>query len=349
MYLSLRQKNGRAWGAADIAIDLGTANTLLFAKGAGIIMNEPTVVATRRDRRGRVQIIAVGKEAERMDGRTNEKIRTVHPLRDGVIADLELSEKMLHTFLKNVGLSGPFFRPRIVIGAPFDTTELEKRAVYHAAEAAGAKKIALLEEPIAAAIGVGLPLKEPFASMLVDIGSGTTEVVVLSQSGIAHSQSVRIGGQKMDEAIVRYVRRKYDMDISLRAAERAKLAIGNALQPGPEQNGEIAIKGYHHIKRLPGSILLTAEDVHLAIEDAVQAIVKAVKLTLESTEPEMCCDLYEQGIVLAGGGALLTNLDKRIAEATQLPVKVSEQALKAVALGAGEVLHEAPHIYQKIR
>ncbi|MFW7378186.1 MAG: rod shape-determining protein [Oligoflexus sp.] len=326
------------WAGADIAIDLGTSNTLLFARGDGIIMDEPSIVATRRDRRGKLQIIAVGEEAERMQGRTNEKIRTTQPLRDGVIADLDLAEKMLQSFFKRLGLHRSFGRPKIVIGAPFDTTALEKRAVQHAAAAAGAKRIVLLEEPIAAAIGVGLPLKEPLANMLVDIGSGTTEVVVLSQSGIAHSQSVRIGGQKMDEAIVRYVRRKYDMDISVKTAEQAKIAIGNAMLPSHEMS--VVIKGYHHIRRLPYSVKLTAQDIHAAIEDSVQAIIKAVKLTLETTEPEMCCDLYEQGIVLAGGGALLTNMDRRIAEATQLPVRVSEAAMSAVALGAGAVLEE---------
>lgn len=329
---------------SDIGIDLGTSNTMIFSKGDGIIMDQPSIVATRRDRRGRLQVIAAGQEAERMWGRTSEDISTFHPLRDGVIADLDLAEKMLQTFFYSLGLNRSFARPRIVIGAPFDTSILEKRAVYHAAQAAGAKRIILLEEPIAAAIGVGLALKEPLATMLVDIGSGTTEVVVLSQSGIAHSQSVRIGGQKMDEAIVRYVRRKYDMDISVKAAEQVKIAIGDALHPAANTSREFLVKGYHHIKRLPYSVLLKSEDIHLAIVDAVQVIVKAVKMTLEITEPEMCCDLYEQGIVLAGGGALLTNLDRRIAEATHLSVKVSESALTAVALGAGAVLEEAPHI-----
>ena len=330
----------RFWGllSNDLAIDLGTATTLVYVRGQGIVVNEPSVVAIRKDHQGAKKILAVGNEAKKMLGRTPANIVAIRPIKDGVIADFEVTEAMLSYFIKVVHKRKSFVRPRVIVSVPSGITPVEKRAVRESAELAGAREIYLIEEPMAAAIGAGLPVSEPIGNMIVDIGGGTTEVAVISLSGIVYSQSVRVAGDKMDEAIVQYVKRKYNMLIGERTAELIKITIGTAY---PEKEIKtVDIKGRDLVTGIPKTLEISSEEVMQAISEPVNAIVNAVKIALERTPPELAADIVDRGIVLAGGGALLKNLDKLLREETGLPIIVAESPLTAVVLGAGKALEE---------
>lgn len=330
----------RFWGllSNDLAIDLGTATTLVYVKGQGIVANEPSVVAIRKDPQGGKKILAVGNEAKKMLGRTPANIVAIRPLKDGVIADFEVTEAMLSYFIKVVHKRKSFVRPRVIVSVPSGITPVEKRAVRESAELAGAREIYLIEEPMAAAIGSGLPVSEPVGNMIVDIGGGTTEVAVISLSGIVYSQSVRVAGDKMDEAIVQYVKRKYNMLIGERTAELIKITIGTAY---PENEIKtVDIKGRDMVSGIPKTLEISSEEVMQAIAEPVNAIVNAVKIALERTPPELAADIVDRGIVLAGGGALLKNLDILLREETGLPIIVAESPLTAVVLGSGRALEE---------
>jgi rod shape-determining protein MreB and related proteins len=330
----------RFWGllSNDLAIDLGTASTLVYVKGQGIVANEPSVVAIRKDSQGAKKILAVGNEAKKMLGRTPANIVAIRPLKDGVIADFEVTEAMLSYFIKAVHKRKSFVRPRVIVSVPSGITPVEKRAVRESAELAGAREIYLIEEPMAAAIGSGLPVSEPVGNMIVDIGGGTTEVAVISLSGIVYSQSVRVAGDKMDEAIVQYVKRKYNMLIGERTAELIKITIGTAY---PENEIKtVDIKGRDMVSGIPKTLEISSEEVMQAIAEPVNAIVNAVKIALERTPPELASDIVDRGIVLAGGGALLKNLDKLLREETGLPIIVAESPLTAVVIGSGRALEE---------
>lgn len=330
----------RFWGllSNDLAIDLGTATTLVYVRGQGIVVNEPSVVAIRKDLQGAKKILAVGNEAKKMLGRTPANIVAIRPIKDGVIADFEVTEAMLSYFIKAVHKRKSFVRPRVIVSVPSGITPVEKRAVRESAELAGAREIYLIEEPMAAAIGAGLPVSEPIGNMIVDIGGGTTEVAVISLSGIVYSQSVRVAGDKMDEAIVQYVKRKYNMLIGERTAELIKITIGTAY---PEKEIKtVDIKGRDLVTGIPKTLEISSEEVMQAIAEPVNAILNAVKIALERTPPELAADIVDRGIVLAGGGALLKNLDKLLREETGLPIIVAESPLTAVVLGAGKALEE---------
>jgi len=330
----------RFWGllSNDLAIDLGTATTLVYVRGQGIVVNEPSVVAIRKDLQGAKKILAVGNEAKKMLGRTPANIVAIRPIKDGVIADFEVTEAMLSYFIKVVHKRKSFVRPRVIVSVPSGITPVEKRAVRESAELAGAREIYLIEEPMAAAIGAGLPVSEPIGNMIVDIGGGTTEVAVISLSGIVYSQSVRVAGDKMDEAIVQYVKRKYNMLIGERTAELIKITIGTAY---PEKEIKtVDIKGRDLVTGIPKTLEISSEEVMQAISEPVNSIVNAVKIALERTPPELASDIVDRGIVLAGGGALLKNLDKLLREETGLPIIVAESPLTAVVLGAGKALEE---------
>jgi len=330
----------RFWGllSNDLAIDLGTATTLVYVKGQGIVSNEPSVVAIRKDTQGAKKILAVGNEAKKMLGRTPANIVAIRPLKDGVIADFEVCEAMLSYVIKVVHKRKSFVRPRVIVSVPSGSTPVEKRAVKESAELAGAREIYLIEEPMAAAIGAGLPVSEPVGNMIVDIGGGTTEVAVISLSGIVYSQSFRVAGDKMDEAIVQYVKRKYNMLIGERTAELIKITIGTAY---PESEIKtVDIKGRDMVSGIPKTLEISSEEVMQAIAEPVNAIVNAVKIALERTPPELAADIVDRGIVLAGGGALLKNLDKLLREETGLPIIVAESPLTAVVLGSGRALEE---------
>lgn len=320
----------------DLAIDLGTANTLVYAKGKGIICSEPSVVAVQKDKRGIRHVIAVGHEAKEMLGRTPGSIEAIRPMKDGVIADFEVTEAMLRYFIRKAHNRKSLVRPRIMICIPSGVTEVEKRAVRESAESAGGREVFLIEEPMAAAIGSGLPIMEATGNMIVDIGGGTTEVAVISLGGIVFSKSIRVAGDKMDEAIVYYLKRKYNMLIGERTAEQIKMQIGTAYP-----NGEIktmSVKGRDLISGIPRSFEINSEEVREAILEQVNAIVDAVKITLERTPPEVAADIIERGIVLSGGGALLRNLDVLLREETGLPVMGAEDPLASVVLGSGAAL-----------
>ncbi|MFZ4506824.1 MAG: rod shape-determining protein [Fimbriimonas sp.] len=318
----------------DIGIDLGTANTLVHVGGRGIILREPSVVAVNKDNG---EVLAVGEEAKRMLGRTPANIVATRPLRDGVIADFEQTEKMLRYF---IGKATKRFMPRVsvVVGIPSGVTEVERRAVIEASRNAGATQAFVIEEPMAAAFGAGLPVDEPAGSMIVDIGGGTTEVAVISLGGIVHSRSIRIAGDELDEAIISFVRRAYNLYIGDRTAERTKIEIGSAFKL--DQELQITIKGRDLVTGLPRSAVITSEEVRNAIADPVNAIVEAIKLTLEATPPELAADAMDNGIVLAGGGALLRGLDKLIHQETGMPVIIANDPLSCVAIGTGIVVEE---------
>jgi rod shape-determining protein MreB and related proteins len=319
----------------DIAVDLGTANTLVYVRGRGIVLNEPSVVAINT-RDGRP--LAVGAEAKRMIGRTPSHIQAIRPLKDGVIADFEICEKMLRYFIRRV-LPRRFAKPRMVICVPSGITGVEQRAVREAAEAAGARKPAyIIEEPMAAAIGAGLPVHEPTGNMVVDIGGGTTEVAVISLGGIVTSQSIRIGGDELDEAIISYIKKEYSLALGERTSEEIKIALGSACPLEEELTAEI--RGRDLITGLPKTIVTTTQEVRRAIEEPVSAIVDAVKVTLDRTPPELAADIMEQGIVLTGGGALLHGLDARISQETGMPIVVADNPLQSVAIGSGQCLEE---------
>jgi len=323
----------------DLAIDLGTANTLIYVKNQGIVCNEPSVVAVQqRNERGGKKVLAVGAEAKRMLGRTPGSIVAIRPLKDGVIADFEITEAMLRYFIQKVHNRRTLVRPRIIVGVPFGITEVEKRAVRESAESAGAREVYLIEEPMAAAIGAGLPITEPTGNMIVDIGGGTTEVAVISLSGIVFSRSVRVGGDKMDEAIAQFIKRKYNLLVGERTAELIKITIGSAY-PGDEIQ-TMEIKGRDLVAGVPKTVVITDEEIRDSLLEPINQIVEAVRLSLERTPPELASDIVDRGIVLAGGGALLRNLDILLREETGLPVMMAEDPLTAVVMGAGKALDE---------
>ncbi len=331
--------------SSDLAIDLGTANTLVYVKGKGIELSEPSVVAVRTDNRMKSRVLAVGTEAKKMLGRTPANIVAIRPMRDGVITDFEVTEAMLKHFIQKVHgkrkFLGSFFksllRPRIIIAVPSGITQVEKRAVRESAEKAGAREVFLLEEPMAAAFGAGLPITEPTCNMIVDIGGGTTEVAVISLAGIVYSRSIRVGGDKMDESIMQYIKRKYDLLIGERTAEEIKIAIGNAY-PEPEKVETIEIKGRDLVTGIPKILTIDSDEIRAAISEQIQGIVETVQIALEQTPAELSADIVDSGIVLAGGGALLKNLDKLLWEKTGLPITITENPLSTVALGSGMVI-----------
>jgi len=320
-----------------LAIDLGTAFTLVYVKGQGIVSHEPSVVAIREDV-GSKKILAVGNEAKKMLGRTPANITAICPMRDGVIGDFEVTEAMLKYFLQVVHNRKSFIHPRIIVSVPSGITSVEKRAVKESAESAGAREVYLIEEPMAAAIGAGLPVSEPVGSMIVDIGGGTTEVAIISLSGIVYSASVRAAGNKMDEAIVQYVKGKYNLLIGERTAELIKTTIGTAYKE--EEIKTVDVKGRDLLRGIPKTIEISSEEVLEAIVDPLNTIVETVKISLERTPPELASDIVDRGIVLAGGGAQLNNLDKLFSEETGLPIIVAENPFTCVVIGAGKALDE---------
>ncbi|NNL66074.1 MAG: rod shape-determining protein [Myxococcales bacterium] len=326
------------WFSNDLAIDLGTANTLVYARGRGIVVSEPSVVAVVKDGRGADKVRAVGRDAKDMLGRTPGNIVATRPMKDGVIADFEVTEAMLRYFIARVHNRSTLVRPRIVIAVPSGITEVEKRAVRESAMSAGAREVYLIEEPMAAAIGAGLPVTEPSGNMIIDIGGGTTEVAVISLSGIVYSNSTRVGGDKMDEAIIDYIKRKYNMLIGERTAEEIKITIGTAYPS--EESRSMELKGRDLVAGVPKTLEVKSEEVREALQGPVNAVVDAVKVALEQTPPELAADIVDKGIVLTGGGALLTNLDILLREETGLPVMLAEDPLTAVALGTGQCLDE---------
>ena len=329
----------------DLAIDLGTANTLVYVKGKGIVLSEPSVVAVKKDEKGGNKILTVGKEAKKMLGRTPGNIVAVRPLKDGVIADFEITEAMLRYFIRKVHNRTTLVRPRIVICVPSGITQVERRAVRESAESAGAREVYLIEEPMAAAIGAGLPITEPTSNMVVDIGGGTTEVAVISLAGIVYSKSVRVGGDKMDDAIVQYLKRTYNMLIGVSTAEAIKMTIGNVYPS--EEIETIEVKGRDLVTGIPKILTIDSEEVRKAISDQIGVIVEAVKTALEQTPPELAADIVDRGIVLTGGGSLLKNIDVLLREETRLPVTVAEDPLTTVVMGTGKVLDNL-HILKEV-
>lgn len=321
----------------DLAIDLGTANTLVYVKGKGIVLSEPSVVAVRTDNRMKSSVLAVGAEAKKMLGRTPGNIVAIRPMRDGVIADFEITRAMLLHFIQKVHNRKNLVRPRIVIAVPSGITQVEKKAVVESALSAGAREVFLLEEPMAAAIGAGLPITEPVCNMVVDIGGGTTEVAVISLAGIVYSKSLRVAGDKMDSAIMQYIKRKYNLLIGERTAEVIKTTIGNAY-PDPENLETIEVKGRDTVSGIPKILAIDSEEIRVAIIEQVDAIVETVKSALEQTPPELAADIVDRGIVLTGGGALLKNLDKLLREKCGLPITVADDPLSTVARGVGKSL-----------
>jgi rod shape-determining protein MreB len=320
----------------DLAIDLGTANTLVYVKGKGIVLNEPSVVAVKKGDHGGSKVLAVGKEAKLMLGRTPGNIVAIRPMKDGVIADFEISEAMLRYFIRKVHQRSRLVRPRIIIGVPSGITPVEKRAVRESAESAGAREVFFIEEPMAAAIGAGLPVTEPRGNMVVDIGGGTTEVAVISLGGIVHSISVRVAGDKMDESIVEYIKRKYRLLIGYTTAETIKTTIGNAYPDDQVQTVEV--KGRDLATGTPKILTVDSDEVREAISEQLNTIVGTVHAALEQMPPELAADLVDSGIVLAGGGALLKNMDVLLRSETRLPITIAEDPLSAVAVGAGKAL-----------
>jgi len=328
------------WGmfSNDLAIDLGTANTLIYMKGKGMVISEPSVVAVQTNINGQRKVLAVGTDAKEMLGRTPGSIVAIRPMRDGVIADFDYTEEMLRYFIRKVHNRKNLVRPRIVICVPSGITQVEKRAVRESAESAGAREVYLIEEPMAAAIGAGLPITEASGNMIVDIGGGTTEVAVISLAGIVYAQSVRVGGDKMDEAIVQYMKRKYNLLIGERTAEQVKIEIGSA-HPDTEIR-RMEVKGRDLVSGIPKTLEIDSNEIREALSETVNAIVEAVRIALERTPPELAADIVDKGIVLAGGGAYLKNLDILLREETGLPVVVAEDPLLCVVLGSGAMLDQ---------
>lgn len=324
------------WLSKDLAIDLGTANTLVYVKGKGIVLTEPSVVAVKKDLRGNNRVVAVGKDAKMMLGKTPINIEAIRPIKDGVIADFEVTEAMLRYFIQKVHNRRTLVRPRIIISVPSGITQVERRTVRESAESAGAREVYLIEEPMAAAIGAGLPISEPVASMVVDIGGGTTEVAVISLSGIVYCRSVRVAGDKMDEAILNHIKKRYNLLIGEHTAESIKMKIGNVLPEEPYE--EIEIKGRDVVTGIPKTVLVNSSEIQIANTEQVAAIVDAVKGALEQTPPELASDIVDRGIALTGGGALLKNLDKLLHRETGLPIIVANEPLNCVVLGAGMAL-----------
>lgn len=322
----------------DLAIDLGTANTLIYIKNEGVVCNEPSVVAVQKNGRGEKRILSVGTAAKRMLGRTPGSIVAIRPLRDGVIADFETAEAMLEYFIKQVHHRRSLVRPRVIVGVPFGITEVEKRAVRESAESAGAREVYLIEQPMAAAIGSGLPITEPTGNMIVDIGGGTTEVAVISLAGIVYSESIRVGGDKQDEAIVKFIKSRHNLMIGERTAELIKITIGSAY-PG-EEIRTMEIKGRDLVAGVPKTVLISDEEIRDCLLEPITQILDTVRVSLERTPPELASDIVDRGIVLAGGGSLLRNLDSLISEETGLPVTLATDPLTSVVLGAGKALDE---------
>ncbi len=325
--------------SADMAIDLGTANTLVYVKGRGIVLNEPSVVAIA-EFKGKKQVLAVGEEAKQMLGRTPGNIRAIRPLRDGVIADFEVAEEMIKYFIRKVHNRRSFAAPLVIICVPSGSTAVERRAIQESAESAGARRVYLIEEPMAAAIGAGLPVTEPTGSMVVDIGGGTTEVAVLSLGGIVYAKSVRVGGDKMDEAIIGYIRRNHNLLVGEGSAARIKEAIGSACPPDEGEGRTMEIKGRDLMNGVPKELIISERQIAEALAEPVGAIIEAVKVALEHTEPELAADIVDKGIVLTGGGGLLSNLDFVLRHATGLPVSLADDPLSCVVLGTGRALEE---------
>ncbi|MBW1836389.1 MAG: rod shape-determining protein [Deltaproteobacteria bacterium] len=323
--------------SSDLAIDLGTANTLVYVKGRGIVLSEPSVVAVRTDNRMKNPVLAVGLQAKNMLGRTPGNIVAIRPMRDGVIADFDVTERMLRYFIEKVHNRRRLLRPRIIIAVPSGITQVEKRAVKESAESAGAREVYLIEEPMAAAIGAGLPITEPTCNMVIDIGGGTTEVAVISLAGIVYSRSMRVAGDKMDSAIIQYIKRKYNLLIGERTAEIIKTTIGNAY-PDLENVETIEVKGRDLVSGIPKILAIDSEEIRVAISEQIDAILETTKIALEQTPPELSADIVDRGIVLTGGGALLKNLDKLLKEETGLPITVTEDPLSTVVKGCGQVL-----------
>ncbi|MEN6542324.1 rod shape-determining protein [Parvibaculum sp.] len=323
--------------SADMAIDLGTANTLVYVKGRGIVLNEPSVVAII-EKGGKKQVLAVGEEAKQMLGRTPGNIQAIRPMRDGVIADFEVAEEMIKHFIRKVHNRRSFANPQIIVCVPSGSTAVERRAIQESALSAGARRVYLIEEPMAAAIGAGLPVTEPTGSMVVDIGGGTTEVAVLSLGGIVYARSVRVGGDKMDEAIIAYIRRHHNLLVGEASAERIKKEVGSAAIPADGDGMTIEIKGRDLMNGVPKEIRIGQRQIAESLAEPVGAIVEAVKVALEATPPELAADIVDKGIVLTGGGALLANLDQVLRDETGLPVSIADDALSCVALGTGKAL-----------
>jgi len=322
--------------SSDLAIDLGTANTLIYVKGRGIVANEPSVVAVQTGRNLTRKVVAVGQEAKNMFGRTPEGINAVRPMKDGVIADFEVTEEMLRFFIRKVHNRKTLIRPRVIVCVPCGITEVEKRAVKESAESAGAREVFLVVEPMAAAIGAGLPVTEACGSMIVDIGGGTTEVAVISLRGIVYAQSIRVGGDKMDEAIINFVKRNFNLLIGDRTAEQLKLSLGSAMSTG--ENRAMEVTGRDLVEGLPKTITVTEEDIREALIEPIKQIVEVIRQVLERTPAELASDIVERGVTLAGGGALLRNIDKLLSEVTGLSVVLAEDPLTAVVMGSGKIL-----------
>ncbi|PIQ86764.1 MAG: rod shape-determining protein [Candidatus Omnitrophica bacterium CG11_big_fil_rev_8_21_14_0_20_43_6] len=323
----------------DMGIDLGTATTLVFVKGEGVVLCEPSVVAIER---GTSHVLAVGEEAKRMLGRTPGNIIAIRPMKDGVISDFEITEAMLRYFIKKIHHRKVLVRPRIVIAIPSGITEVEKRAVKDSAERAGAREVFLIEEPIAAAIGVGLPIQEPIGNMIIDIGGGTTEIAVISLCGTVFSKSIRIGGDEMNEAVIEYLKKTYNLMVGERTSEEIKIKIGSAYPLEEEMSMEV--KGRDLVAGLPKTVTITSEEIRESLQEPLRAIVEVIKISLERTPPELAADLIDHGIVMAGGGSLLRGLDKLISEETGLPVHITDDPVTAVANGTGIVLDEIQYL-----
>ena len=322
--------------SSDLAIDLGTANTLVYVKGKGIVLSEPSVVAVRKGGGGAHKVLAVGQEAKMMLGRTPGDIVAIRPMKDGVIADFGITEAMLRHFIRKVHNRRRFVRPRIIICVPSGITQVEKRAVRECAKSVGARQVYLIEEPMAAAIGAGLPVTEPTGSMVVDIGGGTTEVAVISLAGIVYSKSVRVAGDRMDESILYYIKRNYNLLIGINAAEIIKMSIGNAHPIGKVEGVEV--RGRDLVSGIPKVLIIDSNEIRQAISDQVETIVETVRIALEQTPPELAADIAEKGIVMTGGVSLLKNLDVRLGEETKVPVTITEDPLCDVVLGSGKAL-----------
>jgi rod shape-determining protein MreB and related proteins len=322
----------------DLAIDLGTANTLVYVRGKGIVLTEPSVVAVRKDERGANRVVAVGKDAKLMLGKTPGNITAIRPMKDGVIADFEVAEAMLRYFIRKVHNRRALIRPRVIICIPSGVTQVEKRAVRESAESAGAHEVYLIEEPMAAAIGAGLPITEPVCNMVVDIGGGTTEVAIISLAGIVYSRSVRVGGDKMDQDILQHIKRKYNLLIGERTAEIIKTTIGNAYPLGETET--MMIKGRDLVTGIPKTLEVNSDEIRESIQEQIDSILETIKVALEQTPPELAGDIVDRGIVLTGGGALLKNLDHFLRLKTGLPIMLTEDPLSTVVLGSGKALDE---------
>ena len=322
----------------DLAIDLGTANTLVYVRGKGIVLTEPSVVAVRKDERGANRVVAVGKDAKMMLGKTPGNITAIRPMKDGVIADFEVAEAMLRYFIRKVHNRRALIRPRVIICIPSGVTQVEKRAVRESAESAGAHEVYLIEEPMAAAIGAGLPITEPVCNMVVDIGGGTTEVAIISLAGIVYSRSVRVGGDKMDQDILQHIKRKYNLLIGERTAELIKTTVGNAYPLGETET--MMIKGRDLVTGIPKTLEVNSNEIRESIQEQIDSILETIKVALEQTPPELAGDIVDRGIVLTGGGALLKNLDHFLRLKTGLPIMLTEDPLSTVVLGSGKALDE---------